>query len=210
MYMPRLVRGGQEERMPEGTNRTRQELDAALRDLLKRRPLDQIRVRELMELCGLRRQSFYYHFKDVFELFAWSVRQERERLLERQGECLTWRQALMDLMDRVDGNRAFYLAVLNQDGQAGLEGLIPLEETVRAAQRYYRDRSGVPPDPEGEERSCRCIVAVLLSLLESWIRGGLAQPPEELAAVLEKTAERMAEGEAWRTLWERGDWDERI
>ena len=190
--------------MPEGTNRTRQELDAALRDLLKRRPLEQIRVRELMELCGLRRQSFYYHFKDVFELFAWSVRRERERLLERQRECLTWRQALMDLMEHVDRNRAFYLTVLNRDGQAGLEALVPLDETVRMVQRYYRDPGGVLPDPEGEERSCRCIVALVLSLLESWIRGGLAQPPEELAAVLEETAERMAEGEAWRTLREQG------
>ena len=65
-------------------------------------------------------------------------------------------------------------------------------------------RFAVLPDPEGEERSCRCIVALVLSLLESWIRGGLAQPPEELAAVLEETAERMAEGEAWRTLREQG------
>ena len=110
----------------------------------------------------------------------------------------------MDLMEHVDRNRAFYLTVLNRDGQAGLEALVPLDETVRMVQRYYRDRGGVLPDPEGEERSCRCIVALVLSLLESWIRGGLAQPPEELAAVLEETAERMAEGEAWRTLREQG------
>ena len=51
--------------MPEHDKRTRQELDSALRKLLKRRPLEQLRIRELTELCGLRRQSFYYHFKDI-------------------------------------------------------------------------------------------------------------------------------------------------
>lgn len=189
-----------------GTNqRTRQELDAALRELLRQKPLDQLRVRELTELCGLRRQSFYYHFKDVFELFAWSVRGERELLLKRQQECLTWRQALLDLMDRIAGNRAFYAAVLDQGGPEGLEALLPLDEALRAAQTYYRDRSGLLPDPEAEERDRRCGAAVLLSLLESWIRGGLTVPPEEVAASLEQTVERMAEGNVWRTLRERGD-----
>ena len=59
-------------------NRTKQRLSRALKELLRKKPLDQIRVRELTELCGLRRQSFYYHFKDVYDLFDWSVRQERE------------------------------------------------------------------------------------------------------------------------------------
>ena len=75
--------------MPEYENRTRRELSAALRELLRQRPLDQLRVRELTERCGLRRQSFYYHFKDVYDLFAWSVRQERALLLVRLAECLT-------------------------------------------------------------------------------------------------------------------------
>ena len=39
---------------------------AALVQHLRQRPLDQLRVRELTERCGLRRQSFYYHFKDVY------------------------------------------------------------------------------------------------------------------------------------------------
>ncbi len=188
-----------------GTNqRTRLELDAALRELLKKKPLDQLRVRELTELCGLRRQSFYYHFKDVFELFAWSVRRERELLLKRQQECLTWRQALLDLMDRIAGNRAFYGAVLDQGGPAGLDALLPLDEALRAAQTYYRERSGLLPDPEAEERDRRCGGAVLLSLLESWIRGGLTMPPEEVAASLEQTVERMVEGTAWQTLRQQG------
>ena len=67
--------------MPDHENRTRQGLAAALRALLRQRPLDQLRVRELTERCGLRRQSFYYHFKDVYDLFTWSAQQERTLLL---------------------------------------------------------------------------------------------------------------------------------
>ena len=159
--------------MPGHENRTRQELSAALRALLKQKPLDQLRVRELTEMYGLRRQSFYYHFKDVYDLFAWTVRQERVLLTNRLADCITWRQAFLDLLDRA----------------------------------YYRNRCGAPPDQEAAERERRWGRALLLSLIESWVRNGEVLRPEELADALEQAAERSAAGAMWQTLQERGDWN---
>ncbi len=193
--------------MPEYENRTRRGLSAALRALLREKPLDQLRVRELTERCGLRRQSFYYHFEDVYGLFAWSARQERALLLRRLADCVTWRQALLDLLDRAAEERAFYRAVLDRDGQAGLREMIPLEEVLEAVQLYYRNRCGVAPDRAAEEQERRCGQAVLLSLLESWVRGGAVLPPEELADALERAAERSAAGAVWQTLREKGEWN---
>lgn len=45
--------------MTEAKNRTKSQLELALRTLLREKPLSQIRVRELTEMCGIRRQSFY-------------------------------------------------------------------------------------------------------------------------------------------------------
>lgn len=193
--------------MPEHENRTRRELNGALRALLRERPLDQLRVRELTEQCGLRRQSFYYHFKDVYDLFAWSVRQERALLLDRLADCLTGRQAMLELLDRAGEERAFYRAVLDWGGRTGLGEMIPLEEMLEAIQAYYRDRCGVPPDRAAEERDLRCGRDLLLSLLESWIRDGTALRAEELADALDRTAEQSAAGAMWQTLWERGVWN---
>lgn len=196
--------------MPEHGNRTRQELSGALRALLRKRPLDQLRVRELTEWCGLRRQSFYYHFKDVYDLFAWSVRQERTLLLSRLTDCLTWRQALLDLLDRAEEERAFYRAVLDWGGQEGLGEMIPLEEALKTVQIYYRDRCGVPPDRAAEERDFLCGRTLLLSLLESWVRDDTALQAEELANALERVAEQSAAGAMWQTLWERGEWNQML
>jgi len=193
--------------MPEYESRTRQELDTALRKLLRRRPLDQLRVRELTELCGLRRQSFYYHFKDVYDLFDWSMERERELLLRRQAECLTWQQALLDLLLRAREERPFYRAVLDRGGQAALAEMVPLEGMLETVQAYYRDRNGTEPDPEAEALERRCGLAVMLSLVESWARGEPPLTPEEIVASLERTAERSAAGAMWQTLRERGEWN---
>ena len=72
--------------------RTKIALEAAMQELLREKPLEQIRVRELADRCGIRRQSFYYHFNDVYELLDWSIGREQERLLRRQTGFVTWQQ----------------------------------------------------------------------------------------------------------------------
>lgn len=189
--------------IPESGGRTRRALEAAMRTLLRQKPLDQLRVREITELCGLRRQSFYYHFKDVYDLFAWSVRQEQDCLRARQEDCLTWRQAVGVLLERTAEERPFYQAVLRNQGRAGLREVLSLSGILEAVLAYYRGRSGAAPDPEADRSRLRCWEAVLLSLLEGWIQEDPDLRPEELLPMLEEGMRQSAGGDTWRTLWQQ-------
>ncbi len=42
-----------------------------MRDLMKKKPLAKIRVTEICEAAGIERSTFYYHFKDKYDLVAW-------------------------------------------------------------------------------------------------------------------------------------------
>ncbi len=44
--------------------------DALLR-VIENKELSKVRVLELCELCGTDRQTFYYHFRDKYDLVAW-------------------------------------------------------------------------------------------------------------------------------------------
>ena len=186
----------------EEMHRTKKELSAALRSLLERKPLDQIRVRELTEQCTIRRQSFYYHFADIYQLFDWSLTQERAELLERQKQCLTWQQAAGGLLVRAAENRGFYLAVLENRGRAGLRQMLgdATEGFLTAALAYYRDRSGAPPDAGAERSRLLWWQTMLLTLVEDWLRDDLRQPPEEILKMLEQDLRDGAAGAAWRNL----------
>lgn len=190
--------------MPDMDNRTRRALDSALRTLLERKPLAQIRVRELTELCGLRRQSFYYHFKDVYELFDWSLQRERETLLRRREDCLTWEQALRDLMEHLTENRAYYRAILDNQGRKGLRTVFELSEMLAQAFSYYWSRCGLLPDPAAEQMQMQCGETVLLSLLENWLRGELELEPEAMLSMVSKAVDQSIAGATLRTLREQG------
>ena len=50
-------------------NTTKPALEASLKKLLLHKPIDKITIADLTADCGISRMSFYYHFKDVYDLF---------------------------------------------------------------------------------------------------------------------------------------------
>ena len=186
-------------------SRTKNDLDRALRQLLEDRPLDQLRIRELTSLCGIRRQSFYYHFPDVYALFDWYLEQEKRRLAARQGQCLTWQQAVRDLLGHVERHRRYYQVLLETQGRDGLRRVLgeALGGLLTQADGYYRLRCGV----SRTEESVGLLSGwetLLLALVESWVQGDLSGSPESLIGQLETLARQGAAAAAWRSVAAQG------
>ena len=49
-------------------NMTKQALKTSLEKLLAKKPLDKITINDLTSDCGISRMTFYYHFKDIYDL----------------------------------------------------------------------------------------------------------------------------------------------
>ena len=50
---------------------TKKALADALKKMMVIKPIDRITVNDLVETCGVSRQTFYYHFDDVYDLLEW-------------------------------------------------------------------------------------------------------------------------------------------
>lgn len=53
----------------------------ALLELIRRKDADKITVKDLVEVCGISRQTFYYHFKDIVDVVEWAAQQGVQRLV---------------------------------------------------------------------------------------------------------------------------------
>lgn len=62
-------------------NFTKQAIKAAFLELLDEKPLNKISVRDIVERCGINRNSFYYHFQDIPSLLG-------EIIVERTNELM--------------------------------------------------------------------------------------------------------------------------
>ena len=53
------------------SNITKLALSNALKELLAERPFEKISVSDICQKCSMNRKSFYYHFRDKYDLVNW-------------------------------------------------------------------------------------------------------------------------------------------
>ena len=92
------------------SNTTKERIGAALRQLMNERPFDKITVQNLMDATSMKRQSFYYHFRDTRDVLLWICRQELAEPLRRSElPFLDWAMLALEIVEQ---DRAFYRRLL--------------------------------------------------------------------------------------------------
>ena len=62
------------------SNVTKRALEQSLKNLLLKKPLTKITIGDITEDCGINRMTFYYHFKDIYDLVEWACLDGKQRL----------------------------------------------------------------------------------------------------------------------------------
>lgn len=76
---------------------TKESLGNALKKMLTIKPIDKITVKDLVEECGVNRQTFYYHFDDVYDLLEWVFEEDANRTLPQEILYENWLDRNMEL-----------------------------------------------------------------------------------------------------------------
>ena len=98
-------------------NGTKEALADALRQMMKVKPIDKITVKDIVEVCGVNRQTFYYHFDDVDDLLEWVFEDDAERVLPKEVVYEHWLEDVMTFMDYLEKNSDFTLNVYNSNSR---------------------------------------------------------------------------------------------
>lgn len=98
------------------SNITRRALSAALKELMQEKPFEKISVADICQKCEMNRQSFYYHFKDKYDLVNWIFDNEFIAVARKSEFSDQW-DFLEALCTYFFTNRDFYRRVLTVKGQ---------------------------------------------------------------------------------------------
>lgn len=90
---------------------TKRALEASLKNLLLKKPLDKITINDITEDCGINRMTFYYHFKDIYDLIEWCCVEDAKKALEGKKTYDTWQQGFLQIFEAVLDNKPFILNV---------------------------------------------------------------------------------------------------
>lgn len=78
---------------------TRNAIIDAFLQLLDERPLSKITVKDIVDACGINRNTFYYHFEDIPALIEAISRQEMDLLMEKHARVESMEECLMIAVD---------------------------------------------------------------------------------------------------------------
>lgn len=95
------------------SNLTKQALAIALKELLEEKNFEKISVNNICERCNMNRKSFYYHFKDKYDLVNWIF--DTEFMVEETYPNF-WK-LMGNLSNYLYDNKEFYSKAMQIKGQ---------------------------------------------------------------------------------------------
>lgn len=102
------------------SNITKKALAAAMKELLNEMSFEKISVANICEKCDMNRKSFYYHFKDKYDLVNWIFDVEMTGLIRQRDDDASYEERwefIERACDYFYENRTFYRRALQIHGQ---------------------------------------------------------------------------------------------
>ena len=81
--------------------------------LLAKKSIDKVTVKDVVEECGITRQTFYYHFQDLLDVIDWGFRGKTQECVQQGLEADSIEEALHIFLSAVDRHRVFVRKIMN-------------------------------------------------------------------------------------------------
>ena len=160
-------------------DRTKKLFADTLKDMLKEMPMEKVRINELCRRCGADRQTFYYHFRDKYDLATWIFARDYETVLMDTSGQYTIEHAAA-ILQRMHDDKLFYRKVFSARSQNAISTYI-FEYFVTLGTEAVRRQFGeealtVDTVYEIKSHSFACVGHTL-----EWLEGRSGYSPEEFA-----------------------------
>ena len=120
---------------------TKRKIADSLVFILNDKPLRKVTVKDIMSCENMNRQTFYYHFQDIYGVVEWMFREDfATKLAYEEGETIEdWVGKALDV---VQENKAFYKRVLeSMNRERVIQDIAPViaEQIEQRLQEYEVD-----------------------------------------------------------------------
>ena len=163
---------------------TKRALEQSLKNLLLKKPLTKITINDIAEDCGINRMTFYYHFKDIYDLVEWSCLEDARKALEEKKAYDTWQQGFLQIFEAVRDNKPFimnvYHCVHREQVEKYLEPLVDrllmgvIEEESRNITVRQEDKAFI----------AQVYAYIFIGLMLDWIKDDMREDPVEIVSRL--------------------------
>ena len=163
-------------------------LAESLKKLMKGKSLRRITIAELVADCGLNRNTFYYHFEDIYALLRWMLEQEAYDIFRQFDLEGDHERAFTFVADYVMQNRDILSSAVDGLGVDSLQRF--LRSDFHSSIRSIIDAANLRLDSRCEEDYLRFLsdmyTEATAGMLIRWLREPEAYTKEQLVQYMER------------------------
>lgn len=166
----------------EKNEKTKYKFAEAMKECMQTSNVDAITVKQLVEKCGLTRQTFYRNFLDKFDLINWYFGKILDQSFEHMGRGTSVYDALVRKFTYIEQEKQFFAAAFRYDEQNSLR-----EHDFELILAFYEDliqeKTGCKMKEEMHdllEMYCRSSVYMTVK----WVLGKKVATPKGLAELM--------------------------
>ncbi len=159
---------------------TKNAMAQSLKKLLSKNTLDKITIQEIADDCDVNRQTFYYHFQDVYALIEWIVNNETLKALGSKSDTELWNSGFMQLLEMLRENKQLVTNLYRSISRERLE-----EYLGDIVYRYLYDIAITQSEGMAVTEEDKKFVAIFykypfVGLLLDWVKNGMIEEPQYL------------------------------
>ena len=175
---------------------TKRALEQSLKNLLLQKPVTKITISDLTEDCGINRMTFYYHFKDIYDLIEWSCEEDARKAIEGNKTYDTWEQGFLNIFHAVQENKPFILNVYRHVSREQIEQYLYRVVYDLLINVIVQCSRGMAVSEEDKAFIADFYKYGFVGLMLEWIHQDMKPNPEEIVSRLSE----LIEGDIKRAL----------
>ncbi|MBR6825720.1 MAG: TetR/AcrR family transcriptional regulator C-terminal domain-containing protein [Oscillospiraceae bacterium] len=150
---------------------SKEQIQVSFRRLLFKKSLDKITVRDIVEDCGLTRNTFYYHYEDIYDLFDDYLDMQTREAWRSMPANSPWDQVLLTLICSIFDSPQTGRHIMSSKKSDTMR--LYLNRLLEAMIERYIDRNmtGLQVAAEDRRMICDGVTHGIYGLLEQWISG---------------------------------------
>ena len=166
---------------------TKRAIAASLKNLLKEKKLNKITVQDIADDCGINRQTFYYHFQDIYDLVEWICIEDTEKVLKENRTYETWQEGFLSVFELAKKDKIFIDNIYHSVSLEVLEQY--LSRLVYPLLKNVVDEKSkeIPAREEDKKWIADFYKYAFVGVLLDWIRDDMAKSPEEIVDRVART-----------------------
>lgn len=157
---------------------TKKALAASFMKLLNQTTLDKITIKDIVDECGVNRNTFYYHFQDVYDLMDWIFITEAKQVIDENKTYDNWQQGFLQSANYLLENKKLIFHAYNSLSREQLERYL-YNITDNIMLNFVNEKAkDLNVSEEDRKFLADFYKYALVGLVLEWIRTGMKEDPK--------------------------------